>query len=202
MQFSNILTLSGLLAVACAQSSTFSGTPAQISQAACLAGCNPVDNNCRSGCLIGPSINPDNLPANQTTECVAKCDQGKGSVQENAAYNQCLSGCIVSFYSFSQPTPTGTITSATSVTVATTTGTDSLGSTTTGLVTSTASTSTGTESTTSTATSSTLTTSTSTTGSASAGSATTTSTSRAAGATMAVGSVAGLAGLLIAAAAL
>ena len=74
---------------------------------------NPADNNCRSACLVGPSANPNNVQANQTTACAASCNQGSGSPSENSAYGQCLAACIQSYYQFSTTGPGPTMSSPT-----------------------------------------------------------------------------------------
>ncbi|KAI9851761.1 MAG: hypothetical protein M1838_002838 [Thelocarpon superellum] len=204
MKLSGAVVFSALLALVAARAApqdsaadtataTFSGTPAQISQAGCLASCNPTDNTCRSACLVGPAANPNDVPANQTTDCAKQCVQGDGSSADNVAYGNCLSACISSFFSFTS-LPTTETTASTGAPGATTTG---AGTTTTGSGSSsgTAS-STGTASNTGTITSSATSTGTAT--STSTATAATTTSKSGAGAVNVGGSVAGAVGIVAA----
>ncbi|KAH6662341.1 hypothetical protein B0J14DRAFT_645333 [Halenospora varia] len=100
MQFSTILVSSIFAAVAIAQNATsvtsslvVSGTqaitPAQSTQASCLAACNPRDTTCLNACIVAPSgtVNP-------IITCINSCPQGDGSSTANAAYLLCQKNCL------------------------------------------------------------------------------------------------------------
>ncbi|KAH8646013.1 hypothetical protein BGZ60DRAFT_438349 [Tricladium varicosporioides] len=100
MQFSTILVSSIFAAVAIAQNATsvtsslvVSGTqaitPAQSTQASCLAACNPRDTACLNACIVAPSgtVNP-------IISCISSCSQGDGSSSANAAYLSCQKNCL------------------------------------------------------------------------------------------------------------
>jgi len=61
----------------------------------CIKGCNPSDVNCQAACVGVP--HPGNAQMNDTTSCVANCDQGDGSAQASNAYAACRNACISSY---------------------------------------------------------------------------------------------------------
>ncbi|KAI1436580.1 hypothetical protein GGR50DRAFT_692986 [Xylaria sp. CBS 124048] len=88
-------------------STTVSVDPAQSSEASkveqCLAACDPSDTKCRANCIAVPS--PDTQNVNATTACVAACPQGNGTAADNQSYENCVNGCISSFFFTSTGTP-------------------------------------------------------------------------------------------------
>ncbi|KAJ4271851.1 hypothetical protein NW762_000559 [Fusarium torreyae] len=95
MRFS-VLIAGAFATMAVAQSKTASLTAAQQSAADCLDACKPGDVNCQSHCITVPS--PNEKQINATTECVAKCDQGKGSASDTEKYAACRDSCIADNY--------------------------------------------------------------------------------------------------------
>ena len=90
-----------------AASQTYSMSPAQSSTIACINACDPGDVKCQSYCIDVPSPNEDQV--NQTNECIADCDQGKGTESDIARYTQCRDKCISDhYYVTSEGTPTAT----------------------------------------------------------------------------------------------
>ncbi|KAF2835471.1 hypothetical protein M501DRAFT_998929 [Patellaria atrata CBS 101060] len=85
-------------------SPTISLTPYQ----KCLTECDPADVECQAEC--GGNPHPDEQHANDTTECVAECDQGDGSQEQTEIYAQCMSRCITSIF---LPSGTGAVARAT-----------------------------------------------------------------------------------------
>lgn len=77
-------------------SPTFSLSPEQSSQLACVEACSPGDVDCQSHCVPVPS--PNDAQANATVECAAKCNQGDGSEADTLAYGECVQGCIKTHY--------------------------------------------------------------------------------------------------------
>jgi len=65
-------------------------------EATCLAACAAGDVNCAAGCV--GSAHPNSVQVNQTDVCVTNCPQGDGSIAESNKYDQCVAGCIASFY--------------------------------------------------------------------------------------------------------
>lgn len=65
-------------------------------QATCLEACELGDVNCQARCL--GTAHPNEAQANQTTECVAQCDQGDGSPAATERYSQCVQSCIASYF--------------------------------------------------------------------------------------------------------
>ena len=61
----------------------------------CIKGCDPSDVNCQAACVGVP--HPGNAQMNDTTSCVAACDQGDGSAQASNAYAACRNACISSY---------------------------------------------------------------------------------------------------------
>jgi len=61
----------------------------------CIKGCSPSDVNCQAACVGVP--HPGNSQMNDTTTCVANCDQGDGSAQASNAYAACRNACISSY---------------------------------------------------------------------------------------------------------
>jgi hypothetical protein len=61
----------------------------------CIKGCSPADVNCQAACVGVP--HPGNAQMNDTTSCVAACDQGDGSAQASNAYAACRNACISSY---------------------------------------------------------------------------------------------------------
>jgi len=61
----------------------------------CIKGCDPSDVNCQAACVGVP--HPGNSQMNDTTSCVANCDQGDGSAQASNAYAACRNACISSY---------------------------------------------------------------------------------------------------------
>lgn len=51
---------------------------------------------CQAACVGVPC--PNDLQANQTTDCAAQCVQGNGTEEETAAYAACQSSCISSLF--------------------------------------------------------------------------------------------------------
>ncbi|KAI1265651.1 hypothetical protein F5Y18DRAFT_435598 [Xylariaceae sp. FL1019] len=88
-------------------STTVSTSPAQDSAAAaiteCLEECDETDTTCRAHCIAVPS--PDTANVNATTSCVAACPQGQGTAADNAAYADCVNGCIGQYYFTETGTP-------------------------------------------------------------------------------------------------
>ncbi|KAK5663253.1 hypothetical protein OQA88_3680 [Cercophora sp. LCS_1] len=106
MRFTTIVSASLLAISASAQSSAAAATttaaaaaPQNSQQAAivaCLEACKEGDVDCQSKCIAVPNPNEDD--ANATNNCVAECPQGKGTVEDNVAYANCVDGCIAKYY--------------------------------------------------------------------------------------------------------
>ncbi|KAF2099410.1 hypothetical protein NA57DRAFT_55380 [Rhizodiscina lignyota] len=104
MRFS-VLIASAFAAIATAQSTTESAsgtsTKAATSTApltpvqSCLNTCKSGDVYCQAACVGVPY--PGSVQTNQTTECVANCDQGDGTAAANSAYAACRNKCISSY---------------------------------------------------------------------------------------------------------
>ncbi|KAF9879915.1 hypothetical protein CkaCkLH20_02726 [Colletotrichum karsti] len=115
MRFTSII-MAGVLAVAASAQSSGAATttvsssvPENSAQAAitkCLAACPATDVNCQSKCISVPSPNADQV--NQTTDCVAKCDQGDGSAAATEKFRVCRDDCISKYYYTSGGTPAAT----------------------------------------------------------------------------------------------
>jgi len=99
MRFSTII-VSGVLAAlsvsaqnttAAVVSGTQGVTPAQSSQASCLAACPATDPKCRDACIVDPTGIP-----NPAIACINACVQGNGTAAENAAYETCQRNCRLS----------------------------------------------------------------------------------------------------------
>ncbi|KAI9860701.1 MAG: hypothetical protein M1824_002992 [Vezdaea acicularis] len=115
----------GTTAVSATGTSSSAAATTTSAEQACLAKCANGDVTCQAACITVPA--PNDLMANQTTECAAKCDQGSGSPSDTQKYSDCVQGCISSyFYS-----PSSTIASATgtggTAASATATGTNTSG---------------------------------------------------------------------------
>lgn len=115
MRFSTILA-SGVLAAlsvsaqnetAAVVSGTAPVTPAQSSQAACLAACPATDPSCRDACIIDPTGVP-----NPAIACIDACVQGNGTAVDNQNYENCQRNCRLSSAVLvtSTPAPTGAAT--------------------------------------------------------------------------------------------
>jgi hypothetical protein len=92
------ITLLALAATALAQSTAVTETaPSQTptAETTCLSKCAPGDVNCQAVCVGVP--NPNAQQMNQTTECVAQCDQGDGSAAATQKYTACRNNCISSY---------------------------------------------------------------------------------------------------------
>jgi len=61
----------------------------------CIKGCAATDVNCQAACVGVP--HPGNSQMDDTTSCVAACDQGDGSTQASNAYAACRNSCISSY---------------------------------------------------------------------------------------------------------
>lgn len=57
---------------------------------------DPSDVGCQSQCITVP--NPDEDAVNKTTDCVAKCPQGKGTEEDTQAYIECSQKCIGDYF--------------------------------------------------------------------------------------------------------
>lgn len=91
MKFLNIAALSALAVLAAAQE-TVAPTPTLSPQARCAQKCDAKDVCCFAECYKVPC--PSDGMANDTTECVAECDQGSGSPADTKAFAECVNGCI------------------------------------------------------------------------------------------------------------
>ncbi|WYZ34732.1 hypothetical protein EsH8_I_001008 [Colletotrichum jinshuiense] len=105
MRFTSIIVTGVLAVLATAQSSTLAtststavsaASSAQAAIAKCLEGCPASDVTCQSKCINVP--NPSEDQVNQTTACVAKCDQGSGSAEDTQKYAECTQACISKYY--------------------------------------------------------------------------------------------------------
>lgn len=125
MRFSTIIFSAALAGVSIAQSNstsasgavvpttTYALTPAQSSQATCLAACPADDALCRSKCIV---INEgDYAQQNRTIDCVSACPKGNGTEADNLTFENCQKGCLAS----------ATVTPATTRATATGTGSGS-----------------------------------------------------------------------------
>ncbi|KAI5798890.1 hypothetical protein EDC01DRAFT_649628 [Geopyxis carbonaria] len=102
MKFSTVIFAAGFAAVAVAQSKvsssipipteTSSYTPAQVK---CLDGCGS-NLSCQAECFGNPAPTEEMVKA--TTECVAACPKGDGTVAQNERYSVCQSSCITKQY--------------------------------------------------------------------------------------------------------
>ena len=92
----SIIAFSALFAAALAQSSAGTTTnTASTPTESCLNACSPGDVNCQAICVGVP--HPGSVQMNQTTNCVAQCDQGDGSKSASDAYAACRNACISSY---------------------------------------------------------------------------------------------------------
>lgn len=94
------ISILALALTAMAQSTTTMQTETAPSQTAtpettCLAKCTPGDVNCQAVCVGVP--NPNAQQMNQTTNCVAQCDQGDGTAAATQKYTTCRNNCISSY---------------------------------------------------------------------------------------------------------
>lgn len=94
-----LLTLA-LSAVAAAQTTitttnTATTTHTLTPQETCIAACAPSDVTCQAICVGVP--HPGDTQMNDTTNCVASCDQGDGSKAATDAYTACRNACISSY---------------------------------------------------------------------------------------------------------
>lgn len=105
MRFTSMIVAGAFAVLAAAQSAdtttaapptSVALTPVQSSQAACLKACKDGDVDCQSHCITVPA--PNDAQANATTECVAKCPQGKGTEADTNKYATCVQGCIETHY--------------------------------------------------------------------------------------------------------
>ncbi|KAJ4318323.1 hypothetical protein N0V84_006920 [Fusarium piperis] len=96
MRFTSVFVAGTFAAMAAAQSTTASISPAQQSQLDCLDDCPAGDVKCQSYCITVPSPNEDQV--NATNECVAKCDKGKGSEADTEKYAACVQDCVANNY--------------------------------------------------------------------------------------------------------
>ncbi|KAF2435649.1 hypothetical protein EJ08DRAFT_567973, partial [Tothia fuscella] len=91
--------VSALAVAAWAQSTTTTAATASVTQSpkqVCLANCPAGDAvNCQAICVGVP--HPGESQMIDTTDCVAKCDQGDGSTAASDAYRKCQDACISSF---------------------------------------------------------------------------------------------------------
>ncbi|OLN88717.1 hypothetical protein CCHL11_01794 [Colletotrichum chlorophyti] len=111
MRFTSVFVAGAFALLANAQSTTSTAASAASSEQAaiakCLEGCPATDVGCQSKCVPVPNPNEDQV--NQTTECVAKCDQGDGSPEATEKYAQCSAKCVNDYYfsaSAGTPSPT------------------------------------------------------------------------------------------------
>ncbi|OAA32557.1 hypothetical protein AAL_00022 [Moelleriella libera RCEF 2490] len=95
MRFS-LAIVSGLAAIASAQSTTSSADPAASSEVACLKKCRVDDVDCQAHCITVPS--PNEQQVNDTTKCARECPQGNGSPAETDKYASCVQACIQKHY--------------------------------------------------------------------------------------------------------
>ncbi|KAH8821776.1 hypothetical protein F5884DRAFT_102338 [Xylogone sp. PMI_703] len=93
-------------------SSTVTLTPAQSSQAACLAACPATNPICRASCV--PVANGDTAQQNRTFECIAACSPGKGTASDNLAYTNCQKACLTGAAVTSPPAASPTATAGSS----------------------------------------------------------------------------------------
>ena len=87
-----VAALSGLAALAAAQSTTVELSPME----KCALDCGDKDICCRAACANVPC--PSDAMANRTTECAMNCDQGDGSPEDTKKYAECQSQCINSYF--------------------------------------------------------------------------------------------------------
>ncbi|KAH8822109.1 hypothetical protein F5884DRAFT_770021 [Xylogone sp. PMI_703] len=125
MHFSTILVLNNLLVLfAKAQSNatytfsisssvgaptTVSLSPAQSSEASCLASCAATDTTCRANCI---TLSLEGYAEqNHTIECISACPHGNGTAVDNLAYENCQKACLSSATVVSASIPSATATS-------------------------------------------------------------------------------------------
>lgn len=96
MRFTSVFVAGAFAAVASAATTTASVSPAQQSQLDCLEACDAGDVKCQSYCITVPS--PNEKQVNATNECVANCDQGKGSEADTQKYAACIEDCVANNY--------------------------------------------------------------------------------------------------------
>ncbi|WQF77936.1 hypothetical protein CDEST_02950 [Colletotrichum destructivum] len=111
MRFTSIIVTGALAILASAQAtSTSTAVSAASSEQAviteCLKGCPATDVNCQSKCISVP--NPNESQVNQTTACVAACDQGDGSPEDTQKYSDCSQNCIKQYFFSAGGTPAAT----------------------------------------------------------------------------------------------
>ncbi|EEA21324.1 hypothetical protein TMatcc_009275 [Talaromyces marneffei ATCC 18224] len=98
-----IVALTGLIALVASQDPT--PTPQQL----CANKCDPSDVCCNAACYEVPC--PNNLMADETTNCAAACPQGNGTAEETAKYADCQQACFRSLFftasSMTKPTASG-----------------------------------------------------------------------------------------------
>lgn len=112
MRFTSVFVAGAFAVAAHAQSTTegdvpsptYSLDPVQSSILACINECDAADVNCLADCNPVPS--PNETQVNDTTQCVAECDQGDGTEEQTEAYANCTQQCIQDlFFTDGEGTP-------------------------------------------------------------------------------------------------
>lgn len=95
MKVNAVIILSGLATLAAANPQD--ALPVLRPEEICVRDkCQANDTACIATCMGVP--NPSEQQVGDTTECVARCDQGDGTAEATEEYARCSEGCISSFF--------------------------------------------------------------------------------------------------------